>query len=89
MAEHLGRHLRDEKFTRIYSSDLKRCCDTTHIILQHSKNHHEEVLILDKTLRERVNMQTCTFIELMNFEVLKTGTFYMFLVFWRPGTPTA
>ncbi|OXA37418.1 fructose-2,6-bisphosphatase TIGAR-like [Folsomia candida] len=53
MAEHLGRHLRDEKFTRIYSSDLKRCCDTTHIILQHSKNHHEEVLILDKTLRER------------------------------------
>lgn len=64
MAERLGIHLADEKFTRIYSSDLKRCHDTTLNILKQSSHHVpekegysvEELLVLDEMLRERVSI---------------------------------
>jgi len=52
MAETLGQHLCNEKFTRVYSSDLTRCHDTTLHILKHSVHPQPEVM-LDKTLRER------------------------------------
>jgi len=52
MAQSLGTHLQDEKFSRVYSSDLKRCHDTTLNILQNSRHPHP-ALVLDETLRER------------------------------------
>ncbi|XP_021943995.1 fructose-2,6-bisphosphatase TIGAR B [Folsomia candida] len=52
MAEHLGRHLTHERFTRVYTSDLQRCHDTTLNILKHSSHPHPE-LVLEKNLRER------------------------------------
>jgi len=52
MAERLGRHLQHEKWTLIYTSDLKRCHDTTLNILKHSKNPQPEPQ-LREILRER------------------------------------
>ncbi|XP_021959807.2 fructose-2,6-bisphosphatase TIGAR isoform X1 [Folsomia candida] len=54
MAEHLGRHLSEEKFTRVFSSDLKRCHDTTLHILKQSKDAdvQEDCIVLDQILRE-------------------------------------
>ncbi|XP_035712322.1 fructose-2,6-bisphosphatase TIGAR isoform X2 [Folsomia candida] len=54
MAEHLGRHLSEEKFTRVFSSDLKRCHDTTRHILKHSSDGDvpEDLIVLDQVLRE-------------------------------------
>ncbi|CAL8098979.1 unnamed protein product [Orchesella dallaii] len=52
MAESLGKHVSNEKFTRIYSSDLTRCHDTTLLILKQSLQTQPE-LNLDATLRER------------------------------------
>jgi len=53
MAENLGQHLKNEKFTRVYSSDLKRCHDTTLNILKHSNHTTSEQIVLNKILRER------------------------------------
>ncbi|ODN03548.1 Fructose-2,6-bisphosphatase TIGAR [Orchesella cincta] len=52
MAESLGKHICNEKFTRIYSSDLTRCHDTTLHILKQSLQGQPD-LVLDETLRER------------------------------------
>jgi len=52
MAESLGKHICNEKFTRVYSSDLTRCHDTTLHILKQSLQEQPD-LVLDETLRER------------------------------------
>lgn len=71
MAEHLGRHLSEEKFTRVFSSDLKRCHDTTRHILKHSSDGDvpEDLIVLDQVLREVV----CDFKKL--YHVICTYTF--------------
>jgi broad specificity phosphatase PhoE len=42
----------NERFSRVYSSDLKRCHDTTLNILKHSV-HPKPELVLEPVLRER------------------------------------
>lgn len=51
MAETLGEYLQDEKFTHIFSSDLKRCRDTTENIVSKLKSHPE--VQFTPLLRER------------------------------------
>lgn len=53
-ADALGQHLSKEKFTRIFSSDLTRCHDTTLHILDQLVQPQPEI-ILDEILRERVS----------------------------------
>lgn len=51
-AKKLGQYLSNEKYTKIYSSDLQRCLDTAEGVLKHLKNPQPE-LISEKRLRER------------------------------------
>lgn len=53
-SEVVGLHLKDEVFTRAYSSDLSRAHETAEIILKQNKKVSKPELILDKRLRERV-----------------------------------
>jgi len=52
MAQSLGIHLKDEKFDRVFTSDLKRCHDTTLNILKHSNTSPPEPVLMP-ILRER------------------------------------
>ena len=52
-AKSLGEFLKSEKFTRIFSSDLKRCRDTTANIVSNLQTNVPEIKY-DAVLRERV-----------------------------------
>jgi len=52
-AQNLGKYLKDEKFDRVFTSDLRRCHDTTLNILKHSTKSPPEP-VLKPILRERV-----------------------------------